>query len=155
MLWHLSLLGTYSWKRTPPCDTACWNKWCCPLWGNGNCWQTIGVEIIYCRTVTSTTYSYISHNHENWFRALCNQNRRYSIISSQVAKMETWTVIILTAEDCIWTVKVFCSLLKIWLGVFGNYNTKKNGCVRKKYNRSHVITIPEYVQTTFNRIITQ
>ena len=41
------------------------------------------------------------------------------------------------------------------IGVFGNYDMKKSDCVRKKYNRNHVITIPEYVQTTFNTIITQ
>ena len=44
---------------------------------------------------------------------------------------------------------------KIFIGVFGNFDIKKSDCVRKKYNRNHVITIPEYVQTTFNTIITQ
>ena len=83
---------------------------------------TVGVEIIYCRTVINNTYSYISSNHENWFKALCNENRRYSITSfvnykSAWLKMETQAVIILTVEDCIWTVKVFCNLLKIWLGI--------------------------------------
>ena len=42
----ICIIGTYFWKKTRPCDVACWNKWCCPLWRNRNCWQTVQVEII-------------------------------------------------------------------------------------------------------------
>ena len=59
----------------------------------------------------------------------------------------------LTVEDYIWTVKVFCNLLKIWLRVFGNFDMKKSYCVRKKYRWNHAIIIPEYLRIIFDTII--